>query len=153
MFKDSKFKLLIINRLKENIAEKISSIKTEIESATDSRNNETKSSAGDKYETGRAMVQYELEKAQVQLGKTLWLEKELSKIDILKTHDQAMFGSLVITTQGNYFIAIAWGKIEVDEETIYCISLSSPVGKTLQNKCVGDKVNFQGNEICITQIL
>ena len=153
MLKESKLKLLIISRLKENIAEKISSINTEIESATDSRNNETKSSAGDKFETGRAMVQYELEKAQVQLGKTLWLEKELSKIDILKTHNQAMFGCLVITTQGNYFIAVAWGKIEVDEETVFCISLSSPLGKILQNKRVGDTVNFQGNEICITRIL
>ncbi len=146
-------KQLLVNRLKEIFADKIVMTKAEIASATDSRNNETKSSVGDKYETGRAMVQYELEKAQVQLEKNIQIEQELIKIDIHKSHNKAGLGSLIVTSEGNYFIAIGIGKVEIENENIFCISLNSPIGKELQHKREGDKLLLQGKEIYIFAIV
>ena len=145
-------KRLIVTRLKEIIADKKSMIKTEIESATNSRNNETKSSAGDKYETGRAMVQYELEKAQVQLEKINELENELLRIDVSKKNNKVEYGSLVFTNDNKYFTSIGLGKIELNDEPVFCISLNSPIGNILQNKKAGENVSFRGKEITITGI-
>jgi transcription elongation GreA/GreB family factor len=145
-------KRMIVTRMKEIIADKKSMIKSEIESATNSRNNETKSSAGDKYETGRAMVQYELEKAQVQLEKINELENELLRIDVSKKNNKVEYGSLVFTNDNKYFISIGLGKIELNNEPVFCISLNSPIGKILQNKKAGEKVSFRGKEITITGI-
>lgn len=124
-----------------------------IEAAKESRDNETKSSVGDKYETGRTLMQMEVEKNRVQLNKTELLKKELQKIDLHKTFETVEFGSLVRTSQNNYFISTAIGKIEIETEIFYCISLLSPIGKLLHTKNTGDKFSFQGNEIEITNII
>ena len=146
-------KYLIVNRLHEIIDNKIDIAKSAVESAKESRNSDTKSSAGDKHETGRAMMQIELEKNEVQLSKALELKQELNKINILKNSDKVEYGCLVLTNQGNYFISIGIGKLEINKEIYYAISLASPIGKLLQNKTIGDKVEFQEREITITKIL
>ena len=62
---------LIYNQLQEMLDRKIESAKKAIESAKEARDSDTKSSVGDKYETGRAMMQIELEKNEVQLNKVI----------------------------------------------------------------------------------
>ncbi|TNF41120.1 MAG: hypothetical protein EP310_07770 [Bacteroidetes bacterium] len=79
-------------------------------------------------------------------------KNELLKIDINKANHKVELGSLVFTNGGNYFISIGLGKIEIENEPVYCISLISPIGKILQNKKPGEKINFQGKEIIILKI-
>lgn len=123
-----------------------------IVSAKESRDNETKSSVGDKYETSRTLMQLEVEKNRVQLTKTEMLKSQLLKINLRKKFETITFGSLVITTQNNYFISAAIGKIEVENQNYFCISLAAPIGKLLHSKKVGDSFSFQGNNIEITEI-
>ena len=132
---------------------KIDELKITIISAKESRNSDTKSSAGDKHETGRAMMQIELEKSEVQLDKTITLKNQLSRINVAKVCNTVEFGSLVSTNQGNYFFSIGIGKIEVNNETYYAISLASPIGLLLQGKIVGDKAQFQEKEFIISDIV
>lgn len=145
-------KLAIINKILTILDEKTESAKQAIDSAKESRDSETKSSVGDKYETGRTMVQFELEKHNIQLLKAQQQKHEISQINLQKKHNIADFGCLVYTNQETYFISIGLGKIEIGGEPIYCISLASPLGKILYHKSVGDKINFQGKEISITEI-
>jgi len=152
MKKNLNLKAQIIELLIGQIDKKIVLLKQTIQAARESRDNETKSSVGDKYETGRAMVQMELEKNQVQLSKTEAFKSSLLKIDLHKINDVVEFGSLVYTAQDNYFISIPFGKIKIDETSVFCISPVSPVGKMLLGKQVGDKVPFQGKEIVLTEI-
>jgi len=149
----SQIKTLILNRLKKIIDEKAAIIRTEIQLAHETRDNETKSNVGDKYETTREMMQLEIEKNRIQLHKFEVLKNELSKIDVYKTHNKIEYGSLVITSENKYFISIGLGKIEIENDAVYCISLISPIGKTLQDKKVGEKINFQGKEIFVTKII
>jgi len=135
------------------IENKIDAARLNIQSAKESRDNETKSSVGDKYETGRAMMQIELEKNRVQLNKALNLKNELEQIDPNTKTQRIGFGSMVITNIGSYFISIGIGKLRIEKESIFCISLASPIGKFLHNKKVGDKFVFQGKEIIILEIL
>ncbi len=133
--------------------QRLNEARASIQSAKESRDNETKSSVGDKYETGRTLMQQEVEKNRVLLHKTELLKAELEKIDVNKKYDNVEFGSLVKTNQHNYFISAALGKITVDETTCFSISLASPIGKALHEKKQGDSVIFQGKEIKIIQVL
>lgn len=153
MSQDKRIKKLIISRLHEIIDNKIKVSKSAVESAKKSRNSDTKSSAGDKHETGRAMMQIELEKYETQLSKALLLKQELNKINIQKEYKKVEYGSLVITNQGHYFISIGIGKLEIDKETFYAVSLASPIGKLLQNRTIGNKIQFQEREFIITEIV
>jgi len=146
-------KRLIYSKILKILDDKIETIKKEIESAKESRNNDTKSSAGDKYETGRAMMQIELEKNEVQLNKTIKLKRELSQIDIKKDCNKVEFGSLVETNYETYFISIGIGKIKIKNKNYYSISLASPIGKLLFNKKIGNKVKFQDKEFTIKSIV
>lgn len=113
---------------------------------------ETKSSAGDKHETGRAMIQLERE----QLGGQLKIIEEekavLLKINPDQKTEIVHLGSLVKTTQNNYFIAISVGKIVLYKNDFYAISLNSPIGQILAGKRVGDKVHFRDQEMEILEI-
>lgn len=142
----------IINEIIRQLDDRISFLKQSIQAAKESRDNETKSSVGDKYETGRAMVQMELEKNQAQLNKTEALKSSLTKIAINKPTKQIEFGSFVRTTQGQYFIAIPFGKVEVNGSPVFCISMASPIAQILAGKRAADRVIFQKKEIEIQEI-
>jgi len=114
---------------------------------------ETKSSAGDKHETGRAMLQLEREKAGNQLAEIQKVKDVLSRIDVTKSSKQVRLGSLVYTSQANYFIAVSAGEINIDSTIYYAISPSTPIANLLLSKSVGDKVIFRDNTIIIKQIL
>jgi len=142
----------LLRKIISLLDQRIELVRVAIDSAKESRDNETKSSVGDKYETGRTLMQMEVEKNRIQLTKTESLKNELLKINLHKKFDQVEFGSLVKTSQNNYFISSALGKIEVNNEIFYCISLASPIGKLLHTKKEGDQFSFQGKEILINNI-
>ena len=72
---------------------------------------DTKSSAGDKYETSREMIQREKNKLNQQLVIFENQRKVLSKIqtqmDINRSND-AFLGKLILTPKGVFFIAIVF---------------------------------------------
>jgi len=148
----SEIKQKLVNHLLAILDTKIETVMQEIELAKEARDNETKNSVGDKYETGRSMAEFELEKNSILLNKTIELKNELLQIDVHKNHRKVEYGSLVQTSSGDYFISIGMGKIEIENITVYCISLASPIGKLLNNKKSGDIINFQGKPLTINTI-
>lgn len=114
---------------------------------------ETKSSAGDKHETGRAMLQLEREKAGNQLAEIQKVREALSKIDVGKLSKTVGLGSVVYTTQANYFISISAGELKVDDDSFYAISPNTPIGKLLLGKSVDDSVIFRNQKFKIDHIL
>ena len=142
----------IYSILNEQLTAKIDTAKQAIDSATEARDNETKSSSGDKYETGREMMQFELDKQNGQLHQLTLLQAELSKVNLQITHQQAAFGSLVITNQGNYFLSVSLGNVALEAEAYYALSLVSPLGKMLLGKSAGDSFVFQEKEFQLLSI-
>ena len=114
---------------------------------------ETKSSAGDKHETGRAMLQLEREKAGNQLAEIQKIKEILFKVDVSKTLKVVGLGSVVYTTQAHYFIAISVGELTVDGVRFYAVSPSTPMGQLLIGKSVGEEVVFREQKIIIDQII
>jgi len=134
-----------VNNRLQNIEETISSNQTALQS-------ETKSSAGDKHETGRAMLQLEMEKAGQQLANIQQMKETLAKIDVLKKSTNAHLGSLIKTNTGNYFLSVSAGQLKVDNELYFAVSVSSPIGKLLLGKSVNEQVVFNSKNIKLLSI-
>jgi len=113
-----------------------------ITSSNDALASETKSSAGDKHETGRAMLQLEIEKASQQLEGIHEMRLILSKIRIDDISEVLKLGSVVITNHGNYFLAISAGEINISGIKYFAVSTASPIGKLLLGKSVGNAFDF-----------
>jgi hypothetical protein len=149
----NQLKPLILERLNTLIEERVQEAHDEIASLNSSKANETKSSAGDKYETGMAMLQIEEEKFATQLTKAKELRQTLSMIDVKTKSKTVQLGSLVHTSSGLYFISIPFGKLELDGKEIFVLSISSPIGLLLKGKSVGETISFQSKEMKILSIL
>jgi len=135
------------------VNKKILAAQEAIDSAQKSANKETKSSVGDKYETGRSMMQLEIEKYSSQLNDGLNLKKALNNINVEKIYSSVQTGSLVITNQGNFFLSISTGKLKVDEVEYMAISFSSPIGQALFNKKVDDSFEFRNKKYVVELII
>jgi transcription elongation GreA/GreB family factor len=146
-------KSLVYHKILVELDRKIEVINKAIAFAKDARNNDTKSSAGDKFETGREMMQIEIEKNEVLLNQTAKLRKELARIDVYANFTKVAFGSLVETDNGVYFISIGIGKVRIEDQICYAISLASPIGGLLKDKAVGDEVQFQGRIFHVKSIV
>jgi len=107
-----------------------------------SRNAETKSSAGDKFETGRAMMQMEEAKLNAQLGEVMKLRETMAGVKDTASGDRIAMGSLVATNRGIYFLAIGIGKVNLGGRTVFCTSLAAPIGQQLHGKRVGEHFSF-----------
>jgi transcription elongation GreA/GreB family factor len=134
------------------LSEKVSAIRSDIASTLVARNSDTKSSAGDKHEVGRAMIQQELDQQEAQLAKLQALRQELERVPLNRTFDHVAFGSLVTTDQGVFFIAIGLGKVNIAGEACMVVSPASPVAQALKDKGVGDVVTFNGRTITVQDI-
>ena len=153
MNKAIEIKKQIFNQIILIFEERIEMAQLAVNSAKESRDNEPKCSAGDKYQTDRTMMQTELEKNRVQLNKILNMKNELLKIDLQKNYNKIEYGSLVLTESGNYFMSTGLGKISLGNKKYFAISFASPMGKLLHNKKAGDKFIFMGKEIVISDVI
>ena len=144
-----KLYLLVKEKLKENR----NNLSIQISGLIQSRDNETKSSAGDKYETGRAMTQIELDKLKKRLFNIDQMSYFLKKINPKNKEDKIRLGALIETNHGCFFISIALGKIETkNNKIIYLISPSSPLSKSMVNLKKGDSFSFQKRNYFINEI-
>ena len=119
-------------------------------------NTETKSSAGDKYETSRAMGQQERDRHAQSYEKTRLERIILEKIDIDKKHKVVALGALVQTSLGDFFVSVSLGKVVLEEENspiFWLISTQSPLGMIFLGKKVGEICIFQNKNYTITNIL
>lgn len=136
----------------EIIKARIAAIAEAMSSAQVAANSEEKSSAGDKYETSRAMSHLEKDMQARQLAANQNELAALLAIDCNKLHTSVAAGSIVCLPDFNFFIAAGLGKITFESAIVYLISPNAPVAKSLLNKLAGNKIMFINNELFITDI-
>jgi hypothetical protein len=108
---------------------------------TRASSNDTKSSMGDKYETGREMLQQEINNLQIQLNEIL-KQQDFLKTILPKTSEKAEKGAIVETEKGLFFISISLGEIVFDHKKIIAISPESPLAKAMQGKMKSEIVSI-----------
>ncbi|GGZ59766.1 transcription elongation factor [Mesonia mobilis] len=143
----------LLAKCADYVEERVSRLQSSIKDLEHDLGNETKSSAGDKYETSREMINTEINKLQNQLQSFKKLKEVLAVIENRKASTTVQLGSIVKTNAANYFISIPVGEIKVEEEKFYAIGLNSPIGKLLLGKQEGEQFIFQQKEFSIKKIL
>lgn len=115
---------------------------------------ETKSSAGDKHETGRAMVQLEQEKLAKQLLELDNMARVLDQVGIDSNSKKVGLGNLVRTNTAIYFIAISAGAVEIENtETVFCVSARSPIAQAMLGKEEGFEFVFNGAKQRVLEVV
>ena len=148
-----KIKEALFSQCESFVNKRLQTVEAVLSSNQKALQSETKSSAGDKHETGRAMLQLEMEKAGQQLVGITQMQVVLSKIDISKTSKNACLGSVIITAKVSYFLSISAGQLVVADKSYFAISVSSPIGKLLLGKQEKEVISFNGRIIVINEII
>ncbi|MBW8889885.1 MAG: hypothetical protein JF616_19165 [Fibrobacteres bacterium] len=113
---------------------------------------ETKSSAGDKYETAREMIAQSRRLMEVNLAEADAALANLERVAVAPTKASCGFGSLVETSQGWLLVGISLGDVEADGAIIRTLSLASPLGQALKGRVAGDRLPWRGEEILILSV-
>lgn len=138
---------------KDYVEDSISTLQQAMDESQEAANADQKGSAGDKHETGRAMMHLEKEKNAKQLAERLKLREVVSLLKPEKIHSTAQLGSLVKTTNAIYYLSIPMGKVEMDREEYLVISPVSPIGQLLLNTEDGDFFSFNGTKNRVEEVL
>jgi len=145
----TEYKYQILTHCETLVSTKLAKIKQSIADIVESLESETKSTAGDKHETDRAMMDIERE----QLGQRLDVaEQQQSILKSIRQRDTKSskivhVGSLVKTSKAVYYISVSIGAVTLEEQSVFVISRESPIGMLLMNKTEGDSIHFNGEEI------
>lgn len=142
----------LLAHLKALVGEKVLALQAEIAATLQARNADTKSSAGDKHEVGRAMVQQELDQQEAQLAKLQAQWHELAQLPEVGTTHRVTLGSLVTTEHDRYLIAIGIGYVELGGERCAVISPASPIGQALLGKRIGEGGSLNGRTFTVQGI-
>jgi hypothetical protein len=118
----------------------------------DSVNNETKSSAGDKHETGRAMAQLEVEQRVKSLLEIENLIQQLKRIDPQLVCQHVTQGALVETDLGVYYVSVGLGVRKISEKLIFCIGQQAPIYQQMKSLKEQEEFVFQGKRQKIKHI-
>lgn len=133
--------------------ERIVALQNIIKETQAAANNETKSSSGDKHETGRAMAQLEIEKLTAQLRELQHIKQNLAQINPTITSYKIVLGSLVYTDNGNFYIAAGIGKVTLENDSFFAVSSASPIGKILLTKKEQENFSLNGNAYTILEVI
>jgi len=134
------------------IDERITNARQALVSASDAAADDTKSSAGDKFETTREMMQQEIARHQQLLTDAERTRHVLASLDARPHSGPAKLGSLIETNQGTFFLAISAGRLEVEGNTYWVVSTASPIGSRLIGLQAGSHFSFNRITYAINQI-
>lgn len=153
MIEVPELKKTLFNHCKTLLDKKMEVIEQQKKNLQKDLSSETKSSAGDKHETARAMIQLEREKLGNQIREIEFNYQKLKTIKDFKTSNSISLGSIVFTDKGNYYVAIAADSCKVNSKIFYCISSQSPIGKLLIGKKINEPIMFNDIESTILEII
>ena len=135
-------KKALIEYMKELLDERMQVAWKAMEAAQDSANDQSKSSAGDKYETARSMGQLDRNMHARQYEQVRQERVVLEKIGESESLTRGAVGALLETSAGWFFISVSLGAVKFNDQTVLAVSSSSPVGISFLGKEAGGQFQF-----------
>lgn len=145
-------KISVLNALQVEINSRVKALEKALDDSRSEMVSESKSTAGDKHETGRAMAQLEQEKLGRQVLSARELKVAIAQIKTDKVHSEIQFGSLVKASNGTFFFSVGIGKLIVKDESVFCLTITSPLGNSMKGKSKGESIQFNGKTISILEL-
>jgi transcription elongation GreA/GreB family factor len=144
-------KTKIISFIQEHLQTQLSDYVDELQSVNEEIGKETKSSAGDKFETSREMMNQEISRIEERIA---YLKKQINSLKNipLKKVESIQNGSLVLTNHGLFFFGIAFGKLNLEAQDLMGLSLNSPLGKLMTDRKEGDELTFMDRNYLIQSV-
>ena len=136
----------------EYVHKRMETVRVAMNTVKEAVDEETKSAVGDKYETGRAMLQLELENYSSQLAEARKLYEQMGQISPKSICRSVQSGCLVFTTQGNYYFAVGAGKLHLHGQDYFAVGPYSPIGNVLMERKEGDEAELNGRKFRITKV-
>ena len=146
------FKVRLKALCRQIIEQRVEALRFHINQAQATANSEEKSSAGDKYETSRAMSHLEKDMHARQLGEVVKELASLQQVEVNRICTAGEPGGVLDCGNISFFVAAGLGKQMIDERTIFFLSPNAPLARTLIHKQAGDRFTFNGNQITILEI-
>ena len=135
------------------VAGKLEGLQQKLADLQESMANETKSSAGDKYETSRAMLHIEQDQIGRQVAELQAQQAVLHTIGPAASSVRAALGSLLRIADVYYYLSTGLGKMQVDGKAVIALSLQSPLGAKLKGLTVGDEAVMNNKALIIQELL
>jgi transcription elongation GreA/GreB family factor len=137
----------------ETLDQRLDTLKQAIINVQDSIETEEGSTAGDKYQTSRAMDQIELERLQQQQSDLIRMKQLLKRLGDQPLSKQVQAGSLVLLNDDYCYLCVPLGMVKLNDLSIRVISPASPLGRLMAGKVEGDSFDFQLKNYQIKSIL
>lgn len=141
----------IIDHCTDIFQRKLLVVNDELKHLSEAIAEDTKSSAGDKYETSREMANLEKEKLHAQ---ALGFKNSLATLGALPQSalTKIDMGSLIQTNNEWIHLSISLGQLAVAGEKVLVISPLAPLARLLMGKEKGEAVTFRDNNYQIVSI-
>ena len=143
----------LLEQVFKQIDDKISILQSEFKVYKDSAENETNSTAGDKHDTSKSMMQLEQEKMGAQLSDLLNQKSVLLNITVNTEQKSIGLGSLVYTNNGNFFLSIFSKQIILNSVNYFPVSIQSPIGKELLKSKKGSTITINTKQYTVIDIV
>ena len=145
MINSSELKQRLYQHCMSYVDELIDRAQRGLHDAQKSANHEQKSSAGDKFETHRAMMHLQAESFIRRLNEAQALAEELQQLK-LQTFNAVRLGALFETDTGFFFAAISAPVCEIEGIKYTCLSKQAPFYKAIQGSKVGDGIEWKNKQ-------
>lgn len=136
----------------QDVSKRISNYKNEISFIKDSIESNDKIS-DEEGESGNSKLLEDLEKNLNYLNEAQKIREYLNRINPNVVSEFVVLGSIVITDSITFYIAISKGKVTVNDEDYYIISIQSPIGQLIKSQSVGYQFEFNGKSYKIKNVL
>ena len=149
---DVKYKGELLVFCKQLVTDKLTALQFQLDAKKADLGSATKSSAGDKHETARAMIHLEQEKLGMQFQEA---EKQLRILSQIKVqlHDKPQNGTLLVTEKALFYISIGLGIVKYKGVSIYVISPISPLAQAFLNAQDFRSIKFNGTVYSVKSIV
>jgi len=137
--------LEILNQQIEKYQREINVVKEALESDSGQSDNE---------DGGKGEMLNEIEKYAGYIETSEKTKEQLKRIDVSQEHIVVGNGSLVETEKNFFFITVALGKLNIDDDkNYYSISTDAPIYEHLKGKKAGDSFSFNNMTYKIVKVL
>jgi transcription elongation GreA/GreB family factor len=142
----------VFEQIETELKIKIDETQQEISSLQQEMSEDTKSSAGDKFETSREMMNQSINRLQDSLQQHKKQLQQLQGLKGSKSSEKVNMGSFVSCEKTCFLFGLAFGKVNSTKENIFALSLNSPLGRIFLDKKVGDIVKMNQSNYTIKSI-
>jgi hypothetical protein len=143
-----------LSLLTETITKRMEGADQAMKAAQEAANSEQKSSAGDKYETARAMAQADRDRAARLWAEADDMQAQLMRIAGASSPDGiARVGSILVTNKGVFMLGVGVGKVIDGPPPVFAISMQAPAAKLLAGLKKGDTAKLPAGPAKVLEVL